>query len=150
MSTKLQEVPACRMGRQSHHYAKDKVNLPPEGRVPASRTWSPVWPGALHQYWGSGWGWECKGHRDTGHLEEELRAVAIKSEPRWSALCCGPKKPIGGMTLVSFFLSYWNSATSWDWGVWGCGWERKSKGGGGHLGIQSQSEPQAREQGSIL
>lgn len=84
-----------------------------------------------------GWGW--KGNRDTGDLGEELRAVALKSEPRWSALCCGPKKPIGGMTWVPFFLSYWNSATSRGWGVFfGGGLERRIKGAGGHLGVQSQ------------
>lgn len=95
-------------------WGKDKMNLPPEGRVPASGLRSPVWPVAFHQAWGSGRGWEWEGHRDTGDLGEELRAADIKREPRWSALCCGLKKPIGGMTLVSFFLSYWNSATSWD------------------------------------
>lgn len=81
---------------------------------------------------GVGWGWGWKGQRDTGDPGEELRAVDIKSEPRWSALCCGPKKPHGGMTLVSFFLSYWNSATSWTEEL-GVRWMREEeKGSEGH------------------
>lgn len=97
----------------------------PEGRVPPSRPVSPVWPVAFHQAWGQGCGWEWKGHRDTGDLGEEVRAADIAEQPRASVLCRGPKKPVGGMTVVSFFLSYWNSATSRDWGVLGM------DGGGG-------------------
>lgn len=73
----------------------------------------PRWPTACQQASGRAEGGSGK-DRDTGDLGEELRAVDINSELRSSALCCGPKKLIGGMTLVSFFLSYWNSATSQD------------------------------------
>ena len=53
----------------------------------------------------------------------------------WSALCCGPEKSNGGMTLVSFFLSDWNSATSWDGGVAGVD-EKRGEGGGGQQGFR--------------
>lgn len=64
--------------------------------------------------------------------------------------------------MVSFFLSDWNSATSWDGGVAGVD-ERRGEGGGGHQGfrvchwrppsgwsIRQLNEPQAGGRGSPL
>lgn len=70
-----------------------------------------------------GWEWWVQKGRDTWGL----RAVAIRSEPRWHALCCGPQKLTRGMTSVSFLLSDWNSALRSGVGGsrWGKEWGKR-------------------------
>lgn len=85
---------------------------------------------------------------DTGDLGEELRAVAIKSEPRWSALLW-PQETNWRNNLGLLFpelleLCYIVELRSLA-GVGGGGEavRGRSKGGGGHLAIQSVDLPVA-------
>lgn len=89
----------------------------PEGRVPPSRPVSPVWPIAFYQAWGQGWGWAWKGHR---HRRPGGRRAADITDSPGPVLCAvAPGNQLEEWPWDLFVLSYWNSATSWDWGVWG-------------------------------